>query len=132
MESGGNTGRKNRGLEARESLQVFIAAVDQGEMDLVSRMLAGEGKPELVEELGSLDKLKLMSLSETGTNKFRAEVRFSFDKSKAIYTKCLPIRMIKHDQGWKIPASAINTLLNGEETAQIQEVIVWEEDEEEL
>ncbi|WP_054696109.1 hypothetical protein [Syntrophomonas palmitatica] len=72
---------KRKELKAGESLKVFIAAVDQGEKNLVLNMLEGEGKNELANRLQTLDYIKLVNITANGANQYRAEVRFSFDKN---------------------------------------------------
>jgi len=121
---------KLEALGARESLEVFFAALDQGERGLVSRMLAGEGKLELVEALDGIDNIKLVKVTETGSGQYKAEVRFSFDNSPAQYMKCLSIKMTKHNAEWKVPATSIKVLVSGERAAPSREVIGWEEEDE--
>ncbi len=117
-------------LEAIDTIDVFLAAVDQGEIIIAGKLLdTGSSNTLLLLNLASITDIKSYKISPIDDNTFQVEVRLIYNNSATSYNKNLLIKTIQSNSKWKIDSQTLTSLLEESATAAGEmEHTVFEED----
>ncbi len=118
-------------LEAIDTVDVFFAAIDQGEMITAGKLLdSGSSNTLLLLNLTNIDDIKAYEISPADDNRFRVNIRLIYKNSSASHSKNLLIKTIHRNSKWKIDPQTLTSLLeeDGPTAAGETESSVFQED----
>lgn len=116
-------------LEARETVAVFLAAIDQGEINIAGRMLDFCNSLLLL-NLANIEDIKAYDITAVDEDTFGVNTRIKYrNSSSSYYNKNFQLDTVKLNSVWKIESATLSDLLTAEciegEKGNFQ---VWEED----
>ncbi len=129
--SAGQVDQQLNCLKALDTIDVFLAAVDQGEIIIAGKLLDVGGRNTLLLlNLASIDDIKAYDISPVDDNTFQVNVRLIYKNSSASHNKNLLIGTILRDSRWMIDSQTLTSLFEevSETAADEMESTVFEED----
>ncbi len=101
-------------LTAIDTVDVFLAAVDQGEIIIAGRLLdTGSRNTLLLLDLANIDNIQSYDITSVDENTFQTNVRLIYQNSSTAYNKNLLIETIKRDTNWRIKSKSLIPMLKG-------------------
>ncbi|KUG03932.1 n-acetylmuramoyl-l-alanine amidase [hydrocarbon metagenome] len=129
--SAGLLDRQLSSLKAGDTIDVFLAAVDQGEKITAVKLLdTGSWNTILLLELANIDDIKTYEITPVDGNTFQTNVRLIYKGSSTSYNKSLLIETIQRGTNWRIDSQSLTPLFkaNNEIPSTSIDAGVFEED----
>lgn len=119
-------------LDSHKTVEMFIAALDQGQNDIIVEMMDyGKNNSLLLIKLASIEKIKTARIYKVDENTFIVDVRIVFKDSSQEFYKSVQINTIKRECGWQIDPLSIMPLLDKKtfsESCKVKHYSAFEED----
>ena len=101
-------------LKAGDTIDVFLAAVDQGEKIIAVKLLDTGSWNTLLLLEANIDDIKTYEITPVDVNTFRTNVRLIYKGSSTSYNKSLLIKTIQRGANWRIDSQSLTPLLKAD------------------
>ncbi len=102
-------------LPAIDTIDVFLAAVDQGEIIIAGKLLdTGSRNTLLLLDLANIDDIKAYDITPLDDNTFQTNVRLIYKDSSTLYNKSLLIETTQRGKKFSIQSQSLIPLLKGD------------------
>lgn len=100
-------------LEPRQTIEVLLSALDQGEINISGQLIDfGKNNSLLLLDLANIKKIRPYRIDSIKEDTFSVDVRVVFKDEDKEYSKMLKICTVKRDSGWKVLPDSISSLLD--------------------
>lgn len=118
-------------LEPRQTIEVLLAAMDQGEINISGQLMDfDKNNSLLLLELASIEKIRPYRIDNIKEDTFSVDVRVVFKGEDKEFSKKLKISAVKRDSGWKVVPDSLSSLLdrnNLSESGEAEDSVFYED-----
>ncbi len=118
-------------LEPRQAIEVLLAALDQGEINISGQLMDfDKNNSLLLLNLANIKKIGPYRIDSIKEDAFSVDLRVIFKDEDKEYSKKLNISTVKRDSGWKVSPKSLSSLLDRNNLSESGEAehSVFEED----